>query len=147
MVRKTIITSTLAALGLSLLFFAGCRPPGHHGGAEFMIDYMSEALDLTDAQQDQLDEIKQEMFAKAAELHQQKKAQHEEFIALLQAEEIDPARLKTLVARHRAQMDQMVDLAVDRVVAFHATLSAEQKEKLVRKIEKFYRFHGRGYEQ
>lgn len=145
MVRKTIITGTVVALSLSLLFFAGCRQRGHHRGAEFMIDYMSEALDLTDAQQAQLEEIKEEMFAKAKALHDQKKAQHDEFMALVQAETIDPAQLKTLIARHRAQMDEVVDLAVDRVVAFHSTLSAEQKEKLVEKIEKFHRFHGRGF--
>ena len=145
MVRKTIITGTVIALSLSLLFFAGCRQRGHHKGAEFMIDYMSEALDLTDAQQAQLEDIKDEMFAKAKELHDQKKAQHEEFMTLVQAEAIDPVQLKSMIAGHRAKMDEVVELAVDRVVAFHATLSAEQKEKLVEKIEKFHRFHGTGF--
>ena len=145
MLRKTIITGTVIALRLSLLVFSGCRHRGHHGGAEFMIDYMSEALDLTDAQQEQLDEIKEEFFTKAKQLHEEKKAQHDEFMALVQAESIDPVQLKALVAKHRARMDEMVDLAVDRVVAFHATLSAEQKEKLVEKIEKFHRYHGRRF--
>ena len=51
-----------------------------------------------------------------------------------------------LVAQHRARMDEFVDLAVDRVIAFHSTLTAEQKEKLAGKIEKFHRYHGRGFE-
>ena len=145
MVRKTIITGTVIALSLSLLFFSGCRRSGHDKGAEFMIDYMSEALDLTDGQQAQLEDIKAEMFAKAKQLHDDKRAQRDEFMALLQAEAIDPAKLKTMIAGHRAKMDELVDLGVDRVVAFHSTLSAEQKEKLVEKIEKFHRFHGRGF--
>ena len=142
MVRKSIITGTVIALSLSLLFFAGCRQRGHHKGAEFMLDYISEALDLTADQQTQLEEIREELFAKAKELHDQKKDQHEQFMALVQAEEIDPVQLKAMIAEQRAKMDEVVELAVDRVVAFHATLSAEQKEKLVEKIEKFHRFHG-----
>ena len=111
-----------------------------------MIDYLSEALDLNESQQAQLDEIKAEMFAKAKELHAKKRAQHDEFMALITAEQIDPVQLKTLVAEHRAQMDEVVDLAVDRVVAFHSTLTQEQKEKLAGKIEKFHRYHKRGFE-
>ena len=61
MLRKTIIAGSIIVLSLSLLFFTGCRHRGHHGGAAFMIDYMSEALDLNESQQAQLDEIKEEM--------------------------------------------------------------------------------------
>jgi Spy/CpxP family protein refolding chaperone len=146
MLKKAIITGTLIVLSLSLLTVAGCRHRGHHGGAAFMIDYLSEALDLTEIQQAQLDEIKQEMFAKAREMHDEKRARLDEFMALIQSEQIDPAQMKALVAEHRARMDEFVDMAVDRVIVFHSTLSAEQKEKLAGKIEKFHRYHGRGFE-
>ena len=89
MLRKRIITGTLMALSLSLLVFTGCRQPGHHRGAEFMIDYMSEALDLTDSQQAQLDEIKDELFAKAKRAHPEKRGQRAEVMALLKSEEIE----------------------------------------------------------
>ena len=145
MLRNTIIVGSIIALSLSLLFFTGCRHRGHHGGAEFMIDYMSEALDLNESQQAQLDEIKEEMFTKVKEIKAKKRAQHDEFMALITAEQIDAGQLKTLVAEHRAQMDEVVDMAVDRVVAFHSTLTPEQKEKLAAKIEKFHRYHRRGF--
>ena len=146
MIRKTLITGSILALCFSLLFFSGCRHRGHHGGAAFMIDYLSEALDLNESQQAQLDEIKEEMFAKAKEMRAKKRAQHEDLMALIKSEQIDPVQLKAMVAEHRAQMDQVVDMAVDRVVAFHSTLTPEQKEKLATKIEKFHRYHGRGFE-
>ena len=146
MLRKTTITVSMIALSLFLLFFTGCRHRGHHSGAEFMIDYMSEALDLNESQQAQLDEIKEEMFAKAREMRAKKSAQHDELMALIKSEQIDAGQLKTLVAEHRAQMDEVVDMAVDRVVAFHSTLTPDQKEKLAAKIEKFHRYHKRGFE-
>ena len=146
MLRKTIITGSIIVLSLSLLTFAGCRHRGHHGGAAFMIDYLSEALDLNESQQAQLDEIKEEMFAKAKEVHAKKRAQHDEFMALITSEQIDPVQLKAMVAEHRAQMDEVVDMGIDRVVAFHSTLTPEQKEKLATKIEKFHRFHGRRFD-
>ena len=141
MLKKTIITGSVVALSLSLLFFAGCRHRGPHGGAAFMIDYLSEALDLNASQQAQLDELKEEMFAKVKELHDNRRARRDEFIALVNSEQIDPVQLKALVAEHRAQMDEVVDMAVDQVVAFHSTLTSEQKQKLAGKIEKFHRFH------
>ena len=146
MLRKTIITGSIIVLCLSLLTFAGCRHRGHHGGAAFMIDYLSEALDLNESQQAQLDEIKEEMFAKAKEVRAKKRAQHDEFMALIKSEQIDPVQLKAMVAEHRAQMDEVVDMAVDRVVAFHNTLTPEQKEKLATKIEKFHRYKGRRFD-
>ena len=145
MLRKTIIIGSILTLCISLLFFAGCRHRGPHGGAAFMIDYLSEALDLSESQQDQLDEIKEEMFAKVKEMRAKKRAQHDEFMALITSEQLDPAQVKSMVAEHRAQMDEVVDMAVDRVVAFHSTLTPEQKEKLAEKIEKFHRYHKRGF--
>ena len=145
MLRKTIITGSILTLCISLLFFAGCRHRGPHGGAAFMIDYLSEALDLNEGQQAQLDEIKEEMFAKAKEMRAKKRAQHDEFMALITSEQLDPVQVKAMVAEHRAQMDEVVDMAVDRVVAFHSTLTPEQKEKLAAKIEKFHRYHRRGF--
>jgi Spy/CpxP family protein refolding chaperone len=146
MLKKTIIGGSIIVLSLSLLTFAGCRHRGHHGGAAFMIDYLSEALDLTESQQAQLDGIKQEMFARAREMHDERQARHDEFIALITSDQIDPAQMKALVAEHRARMDEIVDMAVDQVISFHRTLTPGQKEKLAAKIEKFHRYHGRGFE-
>jgi hypothetical protein len=38
-------------------------------------------------------------------------------------------------------MDEFINLAMDRLVAFHKTLSAEQREKLVKKIDYFHEKH------
>jgi hypothetical protein len=128
------------------LIFTGCRSHSHQGKAEFMIDYIAETLDLTDEQRGQLDGIKDEFIAKAREMHAQKEVMHAAFMAELRKEDISPENLKDLIDQKRAQMDEMIDLAVLRLVEFHKTLSAEQREKLVAKIEYFHEKHQHRWE-
>jgi Spy/CpxP family protein refolding chaperone len=126
---------------LAALIFNGCRSHSANHKAEFMVDYIAETLDLSDAQRVQLDEIKEEFLARAKEMHAQKEAMHAEFKAELLKEEIDQQRVRELMAQKREQMTEMMDLAVARLAEFHKTLSPEQKEKLVAKLEWFHQKH------
>ena len=140
---------TIALIGIFLsgaLIFTGCRSHSHHGKAEFMIDYIAETLDLTDPQREQLDGIKEEFMAKAQEMHAKKQAMHAEFMIELRKEQIDQEKVKDLIAQKRSQMDEIIDLAVMRFSEFHQTLSPEQREKLVAKIEWFHEKHHRSWE-
>ena len=111
-----------------------------------MVDYIAETLDLTDPQREQLDEIKEEFMAKAKEMHAQKEAMHAEFMAELRKDQIDQVKIRELIAQKRAQMDEIIELAVTRLVEFHKTLSQEQREKLVAKIEYFHEKHQHRWE-
>jgi Spy/CpxP family protein refolding chaperone len=77
-------------------------------------------------------------------MHADKASMHEELVVQLRSEEIDQVRVKDLIAEHRAKMDEIVDLVVTRLSEFHQTLTPEQKEKLVAKIETFKKWHHRG---
>ena len=79
-------------------------------------------------------------------MHAQKEAMHAEFMAELRKEEISQENLKGLIAQKRTQMDEMIDLALSRLVEFHKTLSPEQREKLVAKIEYFHEKHQHRWE-
>jgi Spy/CpxP family protein refolding chaperone len=111
-----------------------------------MVDYIAETLDLTGPQKEQLDGIKEEFMAKAKEMHAQKEAMHAEFMAELRREEISRENLNSLIAQKRANMDEFINLAVARLVEFHKTLSAEQREKLVAKLEWFHNKHQHNWE-
>jgi Spy/CpxP family protein refolding chaperone len=110
------------------------------------VDYIAETLDLTDSQREQLDGIKEEFMAKAKEMNAQKEAMHAELMAELRKEEIDQENLKGLIAQKREQMDEIIELAVTRLVEFHKTLSVEQREKLVAKLEWFHNKHQHNWE-
>jgi Spy/CpxP family protein refolding chaperone len=130
--------------GVSL--FSGCRRHSHGHKAEFIVDYISETLDLNDSQQAQLNQIKDDVMTKTRQMRTDKESMREELISQLRSEEIDEVRVKAVIAEHRAQMDEVVDLIVDRMAEFHRTLTPEQKEKLVAKIEAFKKWHHRDLE-
>ena len=135
---------TIALIGIFIsgaLIFTGCRSHSHQHKAEFMVDYIAETIDATDEQRAQLDGIKDEFVAKAKEMHDQKAAMHAAFMAELRKEEISPENLKDLIDQKRAQIDEFINLAMDRLIEFHKTLSAEQREKLVTKIEYYHEKH------
>ena len=141
MLKKGLTIALICVFISGALIFTGCRSHSHEGKAEFMIDYIAETLDLTDEQRVQLDGIKDEFIAKAKEMHAQKEVMHAAFMAELRKEEISRETLNGLIDQKRAQMEEFVNLALDRLIEFHKTLSSEQREKMVEKIEYFHEKH------
>ena len=146
MVKKKVTIVLICVFISAALLFTGCRSHSPEGKAEFMADYIAETLDLNDGQRAQLDEIKDEFLAKAKEMHAQKEAMHAELVAELRKEDINQENLKGLIAQKRAQMDEIINLAMIRLVEFHKTLSTEQREKLVAKLEYFHEKHQHKWE-
>jgi len=143
MTKKAIFIPLAVLIVVGLLTFAGCKRHGHHKGAEFMVDYVSEVLDLTDAQRTDLDQIKEEFMAKAEQMHADKDAMKADILAQLEKEEMDADELQRIAALHRARMDEFIDLGIHRLVEFHKTLTPEQKAKLVQKLEDCEKWHRR----
>jgi Spy/CpxP family protein refolding chaperone len=144
MLRTITIITVIAVLGLGSALFFGCRHDGPHKGAAFMMDYLTEALDLNEEQQTRANAIRDEILIKAQAMRSGKKQMHDELKAQLSSTKIDTTRVKELVAEHRAEMDEMIDLVVDRIADFHQTLSPEQRNKLLEKLEKFEKWHHNG---
>ena len=141
MVKKRLTISLISVFVSAVLLFSGCRSHSPHHKAEFMVDYIAETLDLNAEQRAQLDGIKEEFLAKAKEMHARKEAMHAEFKVELLKEQIDQQRIKELIAQKREHMTEIIDLAVVRLTEFHATLTPEQREKLVAKLEYFHEKH------
>ena len=146
MVNKGLYILLIGMLVSGAALFSGCRRHSHGHKAEFIVDYISETLDLNDSQQAQLDQIKDELMEKAQLMHADKASMHAELVAQLRSAEIDQELVKAKIAEHRTKMDEIVDLIVIRLAEFHKTLTAEQKEKLIAKIETFKKWHHRDLE-
>ncbi len=146
MVKKGLHFTLVAFLVFGVVFFSGCRRSGGLNRAEFAIDYVTEVLDLNEAQQEQLNRIKDELVEKGRQMHADREAMHDEITVQLQSEEIDQERLKKLIADKRAQMNEMIDLMIVHLVEFHKTLTPEQRTKLVAKLESFSKWHRHGWE-
>ena len=145
MVKKGLFISMVALLIVGIAGLSGCRRHSHAHKAEFMVDYITETLDLNESQQEQLNQIKDEVMAEAKEMHANKESMHAELVTQLRSEEIDQTLVKARVAEHRAKMDRIIDLLVVRIAEFHKTLTPKQKEKLVAKLETFKKWHGKGW--
>ena len=141
MLKKGLYTVLIVSLIFGVGLFSGCRNHGHGRGAEFAVDYVTDVLDLTEAQQAHLNQIKAEFMEKREQMHASKAQHYDEIIAQLGSEEIDQERVQVIIAEHRVQMDEMIDLAVVRIAEFHRTLTPEQKAKLVKKVESFRKYH------
>ena len=146
MVKKGLYISLIAVLLIGVVGFAGCRRHSPGQKAEFMVDYVSEALDLTESQRAHLDQIKDELLEKAMEMRADKKTMHAELVTQLKNEKIDKDRLKAMVNDHKSKMEELIDLGIDKLAEFHETLTLEQREKLVAKLESFKKWHGHGWE-
>ena len=91
MLRKGLYIALMISLVFGVGFFSGCRPHGHHGrGAEFAVYYVSEVLDLNEAQQAHLNQIKEELMEKREQMHASKAKHHDEIIAQLRPINILP---------------------------------------------------------
>jgi len=146
MLKKGLYLSLIVFLLASVAGFTGCRRHSPGQKAEFMVDYVSEALDLNDSQQAHLDQIKDELLEQGIQMRAEKSTMHSELIAQLRSEEIDQGRLKSLVTEHKVKMEALIDLGIVRLAEFHKTLTPEQREKLVAKLESFNKWHGHGWE-
>jgi protein CpxP len=146
MVKKGLYLSIIVVLLLSVAGLAGCRRHSPGQKAEFMMDYVSETLDLDESQQTHLDQIKDELLEKGMQMRADKAAMHGELVAQLRSEAIDPDRLKAMVTEHRVKLEALIDLGIIRLAEFHKTLTPEQREKLVAKLESFKKWHGHDLE-
>jgi Spy/CpxP family protein refolding chaperone len=144
MLKKGLYLSLIVFLLAGIAGLTGCRRHSPGQKAEFMVDYVSETLDLNDSQQAHLDQIKDELLEQGVQMRAERGTMHSELITQLRSEEIDQGRLKSLVTEHKVKMEALIDLAIVRLAEFHKTLTPEQREKLVAKLESFKKWHGHG---
>jgi Spy/CpxP family protein refolding chaperone len=146
MLKKGLYLSLIVFLLASVAGFTGCRRHSPGQKAEFMLDYVSETLDLDASQQAHLDQIKDEFLEQGVQMRAERGTMHSELITQLRSEEIDQGRLKSLVTEHKVKMEALIDLGIVRLAEFHKTLTPEQREKLVAKLESFKKWHDHGWE-
>jgi periplasmic protein CpxP/Spy len=145
--KKWVIIFT-ALLSGGMLLFGGCRHGQNKGEQlEFVFDYFEEVLDLDKAQAVKLAEIKKELMEKLTAFRESREKMHPIFKGQLASVRIDKAVIKQAVSEHRRQLDDAIDVAIDRLAEFHALLTPEQRQKLINKLEKMEKWHGCGEKQ
>ena len=138
MKRPSMVMTVIVVLIIGAAFFTGCR--SHHGHGKkhaFVLDYISETLDLSQEQESQLAAIKEDVETRMAALRDDKAAMAVTVKEQLAMDQMDETLIRAMVEEHRSKMDGVIDLVVDRLMVFHKNLTPGQKEKLIEKIDKF----------
>ena len=76
-----------------------------------------------------------EIAAKAREMHADRETRHQELADLVRQDTISRETVDRKMTEKFDQMKDLADLAADRLIAFHATLTPEQREKVAEHIE------------
>ena len=117
---KVIVIALVGVALLGLMAFTGCRRHATGAHSEMAIDYLTESLDLDEAQQAQLENYRNEIMEQAKQMHSGKKQIFEELVVQIKSEAIDRQKLKDAVAQRRVQMVEMIDLVINRLADFHS---------------------------
>lgn len=103
----------------------GQRGPGGQGGG----DRMFERLNLTEAQKQKIESLRERQHADAEQYHEQLQSLHEQMRAIVEAGTFNEAAARSLLAKEAQIEVELKLLRIRTDNAIHNTLTAEQKTK------------------
>jgi Spy/CpxP family protein refolding chaperone len=121
---------------LSGLFLTGCK--GHnegHGG--MMFDVAAYKLDLTEAQEETWFAIRDELKQLRKEARKEKHNHLDQAKSLIMADSLDQAAVLNQFEQHQGRMLSAAPSVIEKLSAFHATLTVEQKDKVLKMLDHF----------
>jgi Spy/CpxP family protein refolding chaperone len=125
---------TVTAVGITA---CGHRHHSSEERAEWLVQRITDSLDLNDAQQAKLQAIKQEFEQGMKKYHEQRQAFYDRLLEDVQKPQLDKQLLLDMVDSRKQAYDEIAPRLIDKVIDFHASLNAEQKQKIVEHMQKF----------
>ena len=110
--------------------------------AEWIVEKITDELDLTADQQKTLNAIKDEVLVKQNEVKELRSGVMNDLYSVLDKETIDETELNAMFAQREAKLKELREFAVAKYAQFHNSLSKEQKIKLKENLEKYRKFKG-----
>jgi len=138
---KSMIKTKKAKIILSvcIIFFAFLTVSGiavgrhfhkfHDGPGAFLIDRISEKLDLTSSQKTQVEKIKTEIKEKFESRKSDRGNMFEDFANEFRKDNLDKNALKELQSKKEQNKKEMEDFMMDKIIEFHNILTPEQRNK------------------
>ncbi len=131
------LVAAIGALGLAGCGRQGCRQdPAQR--AEWVARKIASELDLNDAQKVKLDIVKQEILAHLEKGKQEREEASRTILAQIRSKQLDTEKLQALLERRHKRMEEISPSVLKKIADFHASLTAEQKEKAAQKFEKLH---------
>ena len=135
--KKTLIIgiSVISVLGLTALGLQAYQGFCEGGKMEAVVDLITYRLNLDNSQRAQLAAIASEIRQKAIASRAGREASHKALADLVRPVDLDRQKLDAMIREKQQHMNEFVQQVADRLVEFHAGLTAEQREKLAYAIE------------
>ena len=126
----------LVVVLLSGLFLTACK--GHNEGrGGMMFDVAAYKLDLTEAQEEKWFAIRDELKQLRKEARKEKQSHLDQAKLLVMADSLDQAEVLNQFEQHQGRMLSAAPSVIEKLSAFHATLTAEQKDKVIKMLDHF----------
>ncbi|HEX9934544.1 MAG TPA: Spy/CpxP family protein refolding chaperone [bacterium] len=153
MTHKHLIIHLL--VGLPLLALLALHLHWYHHNLEFhafhgrriekmsayFIRQISKKLDLDSRQKAVLTDIRDGIMAEHRRFRQEADTAFQDLLVEIEKDSLDKAVLNRLAQKHQECMEAMHSSAVEKLAAFHASLTPEQKQKLTVMIKKHFQNH------
>ena len=139
MLSKTAWISMLVIGAVSVMGMTACAHKRHtpEEKAEWFVKRVASKLDLNELQKAKLDEAKAVFLRGASERQQQHQMMMDELITQIESEKLDNVKLTGLITGHVNERLQELPTVMEKLSEFHATLDADQKQKMIKKLKKF----------
>lgn len=143
MLNKKLLLVFFCVFLSIMLISVGCR---RHASVEDKMDrmlhYLTDDLNLTADQDTFLQSFKFDMIERINKIKSLHKAVRNEVREQLKSDVMDQDKLKTEVSFVRSEIDETITFVISSLAEFHQTLTKEQKELLVKKIDELKKLHG-----
>ncbi len=108
----------------------------HEKGSSRFVNAISNKLNLSEKQKEQLVLLKEEAFTAKEEIEASRRNLRTDFLELVARNELSEDKLLQLIKPVQLQVDVMAPQIIKKVVAFNASLNDKQREKLVDEMHK-----------
>lgn len=101
----------------------------------FMLNKITQDLNLTDQQKADVEKLKAEIKAKRESMKKDKQNPMDDFANAFKQDKLDKETLKSLEQKHEASRQEMKDFMMDELIKFHDILTPDQRNQVVEKMK------------
>lgn len=128
------------AIPLAVLLGVGAAGAGYknhrgHHNAGYVVEKISERLELNSEQREKLEAVKEALMQSRSQMREERKELMNQIIAQVQEAEMDQARVMELIEKRMSRIDGMAQRVVGPIIEFHKSLNQVQREKIVNRLE------------
>ncbi|THB69670.1 MAG: hypothetical protein D6B28_10920 [Gammaproteobacteria bacterium] len=137
--KKRIVLAVLICFGIAGTASAGFML-SHDEKADIAVMYIIKKLDLDENQTGKLESIKDKL-QKLCEEHKKEKAEKTQLlIEMIQSDQLDQAKIIELINAKMQKIEESAPGIIEMIADFHSTLSHEQKQIVIEKIQQHKHF-------